>query len=61
MREDELAALKSRYPNRLEWARRFIELNEFVKSIEDSYYAAFCAAKAALLQSVNCRYYPREV
>ena len=49
MREDELAALKERFPHRLEWSRKFLEMNELVFSIEASYYAAFYAAKAALL------------
>lgn len=34
MREDELAALKERFPHRLEWSRKFLEMNELVFSIE---------------------------
>ena len=45
MREDELAALKERFPHRLEWSRKFLEMNELVFSIEASYYAAFYAAR----------------
>ena len=30
MREDELAALKERFPHRLEWSRKFLEMNELV-------------------------------
>ena len=41
MREDGLAALKDRFPHRLEWSRKFLEMNELVFSIEASYYAAF--------------------
>lgn len=49
MRKDDVAILTDRYVRSLEWARRFIELGEYTKSIQDSYFAAFYAAKAALI------------
>ena len=49
MREDDVAALRERYSHSLEWARRFVEMGEYIKSIQDSYFAAFYAAKAALI------------
>ena len=49
MRKDDVAILTERYAHSLEWARRFIEMGEYTKSIQDSYFAAFYAAKAALI------------
>lgn len=49
MRSDDIAAETERYTNTSEWARRFIEMGEYVNSIQDSYYAAFYAAKAAMI------------
>ncbi|MDE0122038.1 MAG: HEPN domain-containing protein [bacterium] len=49
MLSDDIAALTARYAGALEWARRFIEMGEYIKSIQDSYYSAFYAAKAALI------------
>lgn len=41
MREDDVAALRERYSPSLKWARRFVEMGEYIKSIQDSYFAAF--------------------
>lgn len=49
MRKDDVATLTERYLHSLEWARRFIEMGEYIKSLQDSYFAAFYAAKAALI------------
>lgn len=49
MRSDDVAALKERYAGALEWSRRFLEVGEYIKSIQDSYYAAFYAAKATMI------------
>ena len=49
MREDDVGLLTERYRHSLEWSRRFIEMGEYTKSIQDSYFASFYAAKAALI------------
>lgn len=48
MRESDISILMERCLHDLAWARKFIGLDEYIKSIQDSYYAAFYAAKAAL-------------
>ena len=49
MRRDDVAVLTERYLHSLAWAQRFVEMGEYTKSIQDSYFAAFYAAKAALI------------
>ena len=49
MREDDIAALRQRSGHSLEWANRFLDMGEYIKSIRDGYDAAFYAAKAALI------------
>lgn len=46
---DDIAALKARYVGALEWARRFLGMGEYIKSIQGSCCSAFYAAKAALI------------
>lgn len=47
-RDRDVAALSKRCSHSLGWARKFLELGEYIKSIQDSYFAAFYAAKATL-------------
>ena len=57
-RRSEAAAYWERSDHALEWARKFIGLGEHTKSVQDSYLAAFCAAKAALAQlNIRSKYH----
>ena len=49
MRKQDVAIHTDRCFHSLGWAQRFLELDEYTKSIQDSYFAAFYAAKAALI------------
>ena len=57
-RRSEAAAYWERSDHALEWARKFIGLGEHTKSVQDSYLAAFYAAKAALAQlNIRSKYH----
>ena len=57
-RRSEAAAYWERSDHALEWARKFIGLGENAKSVQDSYLAAFYAAKATLAQlNIRSKYH----
>lgn len=37
MREDDVAALRERYSHSLEWARRFVEIGEYVLALAERF------------------------
>lgn len=51
MVEDDLAALRERWEHSWDWARKFLDMGDYIMSIQSCYFAAFYAAKAALIHS----------